>query len=197
METIIYLVRHAQYENPNGVMPSRLPGFPLSADGHGQAANLAKYFPDKNIKAIFASPLTRTKQTAKIIAKKLELPITTDDRLLEIRSALGGKPDGFDESLGDWLYLSKWYRDHDGETPEEIFARMDSFMREKIKKHKGEQIIVVSHGDPIMFLVGRYMGIPFTSGDMERLAYIQMGEMDKLTFHDNGSFISSERIIIP
>jgi broad specificity phosphatase PhoE len=177
-------------------MPSRLPGFPLSGFGKKQAAQLAEFFQNKTIRVVFASPLTRTRQTAGIIAEKLGLPVMTDERLLEVRSALGGKPDGFDETLGGWLYETEWYRSHHGETPEEIFERMDAFMKEQIRQHAGENFIVLSHGDPIMFLVGRYMGIPFASGDMQKRVYIQMGEMDKLTFDDNGLFIASDRINI-
>ncbi|MBL7159755.1 histidine phosphatase family protein, partial [Candidatus Microgenomates bacterium] len=51
-ETTIYLVRHCEYENPRRVVPGRLPGFPLSAEGKENAKLLANYFKDKKIAAI-------------------------------------------------------------------------------------------------------------------------------------------------
>lgn len=40
---------------------------------------------------------------------------------------------------------------------EELFERMDHFIRQKITDHPNEHIVVVSHGDGIMTIVTKYM----------------------------------------
>ena len=181
--TTAYLLRHAQYESPDNVLPSRLPGFPLSAAGRKKVEALAAGFQKKRIAAVFASPLLRTRQTGEMIATKLAVPFATDDRLLEVRSDVGGHKEGFIENeLGGWLYTTQWHKDRNGEMPQEMFHRMDNFMREKVATYAGKEIIVVSHGDPIMFLIAGYQGLPFHSAAVQKLDYIQMGEYVTLEF---------------
>jgi len=183
MQTTVYLLRHAEYESPEHSIPGRLPGFPLSAAGREKAGELAVYFQKKPIVAVYASPLLRTRQTGEIIAKATGIPCSPDDRLLEVRSGIGGQKEGFIENeLGGWLYTSKWHKDRRGEMPQEIFDRMADFMRKKVAQHAGEELIVVSHGDPIMFLIAGYQGLPFHSREVQKLDYIQMGQYITLLF---------------
>lgn len=73
----IYFIRHGQKNN-------RIPGSPLSLMGVEEAKKTAQYL--KNTLAndkleLLASPLTRTQETAKEIAKALDLKIETVDWL--------------------------------------------------------------------------------------------------------------------
>ena len=181
--TTVYLLRHAAYESPDHILPYRLPGFPLSEEGKSTAEKLAEEFSKKNIAAIYSSPLLRTRQTAELIAKKVGKEVIYDDRLLEVRSPVQGKPEGFPESLGGWkIYESDWYKNLHGERPEEVFARMVDFMKEKVSEHAGKEIIVVSHGDPIMFYVGGNKGLGLLSDEIRALDYVQMGHFLTLAF---------------
>ena len=156
-------------------MPYRLSGFPLSHEGKATVEKLADTFSGKHIAAIYSSPLERTRETAEILAKKLNMHVLFDDRLLEVRSPAQGKPVGFTESMGGWkIYDSEWYKKNNGESVQEIFERMQSFMKEKIAEYKGKEIIVVSHGDPIMI----YRANDHVSAEK----YIQTGECIALTF---------------
>lgn len=169
MKTTIYLVRHAAYESPDHILPFRLPGFHLSEQGKKKAKELADFFSTKSISAIYSSPIARARETAEIIAGKRKVMI--DDRLIEVRSPAQGKPEGFPESMGGWkMYETGWYKKNKGETQEEIYSRMKSFMDEKIEMHRGKEIVVVSHGDPIMFYLRK------------TAPYIQMGHYLALAF---------------
>src|SRR5256885_1919033 len=73
--TRIYLIRHADVENPNRVLYGHLPGFPLSARGRDQAAELGRRLRDGGLRRIVHSPLERASETAQIIASQLEGPV--------------------------------------------------------------------------------------------------------------------------
>lgn len=73
---IIYLVRHGQkLTNPHDPQLTEL--------GKQQAKETAKFFSDKKIDLLVASPYQRTLETAQPIAQKLKLEIIQDERLKE------------------------------------------------------------------------------------------------------------------
>ncbi len=147
----IYLVRHAEYENPNNILVGRLP-VKLSEAGKQQAQKLATFFKDKNIVQIYSSPVLRCKQTSEIIASN-KIPIKHDLRLAETLSAFQGYWEF------NWDYFFKHVDELGGETPEDIYKRMLSFWDELDKKSDGD-IIICSHGDPLYLLYANLAGIP-------------------------------------
>ncbi len=157
MNTTIYLLRHAAYENPQKIFHGRLPGFPLSAEGHEQAARMAQALAHILFSAIYTSPLTRAYQTAKAIARIHGLDVETDDRLLDLKTPLQGKPIAYMESI-HWNFYRPAFIARGGETLREVFLRMDACIREKRVLHEGKHIVLVSHGDPIMAIKVKYLG---------------------------------------
>jgi broad specificity phosphatase PhoE len=84
---IIYFVRHGESElNARGIRQG--PEGPLSGLGREQATITAKKFPKKRGRpeVIIASPYERTRETAEIIARELNLPIEFCDLLVERRN---------------------------------------------------------------------------------------------------------------
>lgn len=157
MTTYIYLLRHAAYENPQHVFHARLPGFPLSQEGKRQAARLAEALRTKPIAAVYASPLTRARETAHAIARIHGLVLRTDDRLLDIKTPLQGKPIAYMESI-HWNFYRPEFIRAGGERLREIFQRMDDCIKQMSRKHQGQHIVLVSHGDPIMAIKIKYLG---------------------------------------
>src|SRR5215470_5949657 len=62
--TRVYLLRHADVENPRRVLYGHLPGFPLSERGRAQAVDVGKRLRDRGIARILHSPLERALETA-------------------------------------------------------------------------------------------------------------------------------------
>jgi len=58
-KTIVHLLRHGEVHNPEGILYGRLPGYHLSEDGVLMAQAAAKWFADRDVAAIFSSPLER------------------------------------------------------------------------------------------------------------------------------------------
>lgn len=157
MNTTIYLIRHAAYENPKQIFHGRLPGFPLSAEGHKQAQRLAQNLGHIPLAAVYSSPLTRAYQTAHAIAVVHGLDVQVDDRLLDIKTPLQGKPIAYMESI-HWNFYRPAFLALGGERLSDVFHRMDSCIREKMRMHEGKHIVLVSHGDPIMAIKVKYLG---------------------------------------
>jgi Fructose-2,6-bisphosphatase len=155
--TDFYFVRHGQTSaNVQGLKQGTLDTemTHLNEVGLAQAANLRDHFDISFADQLVASPLNRTKQTAAILNENAQLPISYDDRLLEIsygdwdgqknRDLEEQYPDVFDHDLHDVLptYASLAH----GESFKTITARAKSFITEFAGKYPDQAIIVVTHG---------------------------------------------------
>src|SRR5580704_12297380 len=89
--TVVHLLRHGEVENPKGVIYGRIPGFGLSEDGRMMAKAAAGYLAERDVVAIFTSPLERAKETAEPLAERFRLEPVVDDRLIEPWNHFEGK----------------------------------------------------------------------------------------------------------
>ncbi len=155
--TDFYFIRHGQTsENVQGLKQGTMDTeiTHLNEVGLTQAAHLRDHFDISFADQLVASPLNRTKQTAAILNENAQLPISYDNRLLEIsygdwdgqknRDLEKQYPDVFDHSLHDVLPT---YASHaHGESFKTITDRAKSFMTEFAGKYPDQAIIVVTHG---------------------------------------------------
>ena len=114
------------------------------------------------MKAVYASPLERTRETAAPIAKALDLKVKTDRGLLECEFGewTGAK-------LSDLRKKPEWetvqrhpsgFRFPGGESFTEMQTRMTSALDRLAAAHRGETIVAVSHADPIKAAVAHALG---------------------------------------
>ncbi|MDD5145640.1 MAG: class I tRNA ligase family protein [Candidatus Pacebacteria bacterium] len=159
-----FVIRHGEsYKNKKDVLscwPEKTP-FNLTEKGKVQIATVAKKLKNKKIDLIFSSDILRTKQTAEIIAKDLNLKVKLDKRLREINiGILNGKKqkDAFDfwgkSTLSPIEYTQKRFQvtPPEGENYADVEKRMLSFMKEMENKYQGKNILLVSHQRPITLL---------------------------------------------
>lgn len=152
-KTIIHLVRHGAVHNPDNLRYGRLPGWHLSAEGRSAVEQASLFFVSRTIAHIYSSPLERTQQTATLLALAFpHLAISLDDRILEVKTGVEyeGKP-----RTPTFVYPEKTRPDF--ETEEDIIVRMRQFVEEKVVQHNGQEIIAVSHGDPIALIAYYYL----------------------------------------
>src|ERR1700691_75023 len=88
--TVVHLLRHGEVENPDHIMYGRLSGYHLSANGRAMASAAGDFFADRQVAALFSSPLERALETARPVAERLGLPVGIDDRLIQPRKHLAG-----------------------------------------------------------------------------------------------------------
>jgi broad specificity phosphatase PhoE len=167
--TRVHLVRHGQVHNPRRMVYGRMPGWTLSDKGREQAEAVARALLGRPIAALYASPLERAQETAAILSRVLGVPVRVRDDLIE--SALAAQWEGL-----SWPHVwvrrrREWetYRKRPLElrAPEplaDLAQRMEAAVRDIVAAHPGEEVVAVSHGDPIKAAV-----IALTDGDLARL----------------------------
>lgn len=124
----------------------------LNDIGRYQAGKIARYLHEnESIEAIYCSDLSRSRETAEIIAHELHLPVQVDERLREIGF---GTWEGMTYEEVRCLYpeeYEKWFNSNvelkvpGGESIDELLARFLPALSELAEKHEGT-VLVVSHG---------------------------------------------------
>lgn len=123
----LYLIRHAESEvNAQRGVPAQYGpgGSPLTERGRQQAVDLAICFQHRPIARVYASDLVRAYQTARILA--IDQPVSTSPLL---REGLLRDP-----------------ASNEFETPAEMVGRLTTILKEIVGNHRGESVVVVSHG---------------------------------------------------
>jgi len=157
-----WVMRHGEAEsNIFNLIAPGLKGFHLTPRGKSMAtASFGRF--EKNLEKnkqkidiVISSPITRTKETAQIDEKIAGLKkIVFDERLREIQlgPALAGCPSSKYHELFP-TYESKFERRPEkGESLRDLRGRVWDFLRETEQKHKGKNILLVSHEYPIWML---------------------------------------------
>jgi len=153
----IFLVRHGEVKNPQGIIYGRLPHFGLSKRGEKQVAETAKYLQEVLVvgeKIIFSSPLLRARQSAKILAKFISsAKIILEEQLTEGDLGWEGKPKIELIKSGVWqLYLDEPEKITTGEGFKGVQQRVVAWLKKKITEKTPSQWIVVSHQDVLRLL---------------------------------------------
>lgn len=183
MKTNIYFVRHGDVINPKKIWYGRLSGFPLSKLGRKQMEDISNKLKDKSIDIIYSSPLLRANQSAEIIRERLNLKkIYYSKRILEVKSSLQGEKLSFLNKIKFFIFKSP-DNSINGESIEDLLKRMESFITDVLRKHHSENIVVVSHGDPIMIVRAKYKGLSIVNESIRpgNKGYIKQGEYYLLT----------------
>jgi broad specificity phosphatase PhoE len=155
-KTIVHLLRHGEVHNPDGVLYGRLPGYRLSEDGVLMAKAVAKWFGDRDVAALFSSPMQRAVETARPMAEAFDLPVTVDDGLLEADNHFEGMTFGVGKGSlrrpEHWRYMINPFRPSWGEPYREIAARMRGAVIRAREAARGHEAVCVSHQLPIWIL---------------------------------------------
>jgi probable phosphoglycerate mutase len=153
---LIIFLRHAQAKNNvERILAGRKEGFPLTQTGLQQAEKIAKFLKPLEISTIYSSPIERAMSTANLAAKSLNLEVKTDSRLTEIEMGM------FSGMLYEDMFVKygnvflKFYQDNpiieeNGvETFSNVKKRVLDIVNYCSKEHKGQNVLLVTHMDPI------------------------------------------------
>jgi broad specificity phosphatase PhoE len=151
----LYLIRHADVENPNKVLYGHLDGFQLSVLGRAQAAALGDRLRSDELSRIVSSPLARAVETARLINERLARPavLETDPELREAEFSryLQGLPYWQVPLRRPLWFVHKARRGlvPGDESIDKLGGRVLAVVRRLAREHPGETIAVVSHADPL------------------------------------------------
>jgi broad specificity phosphatase PhoE len=138
--TTLLLARHGETDWNRELRIQGSSDIALNELGQRQAQQLAQELTDVDLDAIYASDLSRARETAAAVAASHGLAVHLDPRLRE-------------RSFGSWEGLTR--EDiaafppgsrHDGESDDEVRERMLEAVQAIADRHPGEQVLVVSHG---------------------------------------------------
>jgi broad specificity phosphatase PhoE len=162
--TRLYLVRHGATQLTAEDRFSGSVGVELSDEGRWQAARLGERMRHERVTAVYSSPLSRTVETARIIAEPCGLTIDTRDGLREISH---GRWEGLARREVEARYpdeYAAWEEDpftfapEGGESGVAVLARALPSIREIVTRHVGERVLVVSHKATIRLVLSSLLG---------------------------------------
>lgn len=120
---------------------------PLTARGHEQARALAEELDGEELDAVYASDLARALDTARAVADRRGLGVLP---LPELREKHFGSWEGLtDDEVNERHPEARLGHWGDGETPEELSARIFAALGRIAAAHPGGRVLVVTHGGPL------------------------------------------------
>jgi broad specificity phosphatase PhoE len=147
--TELLLVRHGETDwNAAG----RLQGHtdrPLNDYGRRQAKALAERLSAEHVDAIYASDLSRAKETAEIVGERLGLAVVVD-------------PDLREKHWGTWEGLTGDERvtvEYVGESTEAHRDRVMAAIRRIVERHPRQRVVVVTHGGSLRRIQAAVNGV--------------------------------------
>jgi len=201
--TTLILVRHGETDNnAKGTFNGCREDQPLNEHGREQAARLGEYLKDVNIDAIYASSMRRAIETAEGARGTRTLPIGIEPALRETDF---GDWDGCtwadvgEKSLTQreiWAHTPHLFRfPGGGETIDEVKARITARVTELVQKHRGDTVLMASHGMALSILLLSLMYLP-----MSRLRHIEglhNTGFARLEIEDDGVFTVTDFNAVP
>ncbi|HEV3393647.1 MAG TPA: histidine phosphatase family protein [Chthoniobacterales bacterium] len=136
----------------------------LSDEGREQTRRLAERLSHEKIIAVYASPLGRTVETAQILAAPHKLELQKRDGLREINH---GRWEGmtrreveekYPEEAAEWEKDPYTFAPLGGESGLAVTARALPVLIELVRKHPGENFLLVSHKATIRLLLSSLLG---------------------------------------
>jgi len=167
MTTRLYLARHGATQLTAEDRFSGGDGVELSDDGRWQATRLGERLRDQHIDAIYCSPYTRTRDTARLIAEQLDdaREIATRDGLREISHghweglARREVESRFADEYTAWESDPFTFAPEGGESGVAVLARALPVLRELVTAHPDQRVLVVSHKATIRLLLCGLLGV--------------------------------------
>ena len=194
---MFWVMRHGQStKNVANIIDQGEGDSPLTALGVRQVSRSAKALKKKlstkrdKIDVIIASPVQRTKETAKLVAEELGIKeVLYDKRLREIDlgpALVGCHNRKYHDAFP--TYVSRFeQRPEKGESLEDLRERMWSLFKELNEKYSGKNVLIVSHEYSI-----RMMAMALNGWSQER-AIIEKEKRDPKDFV---GFASSEEMVV-
>jgi probable phosphoglycerate mutase len=159
--TRLFLVRHGA---TTASAEDRFAGAidtPLSEEGRRQASLLGERLAKENIDAVYASPLSRAMETARLACREPK-------QIADLREIAHGHWEGLTRAEAEARYpveVAAWEEDpftfapEGGESGVSVLARALPVIREIVERHEGGQVLVVSHKATLRLVLCSLLGI--------------------------------------
>jgi len=185
--TLFHLVRHGEHALQGRLAAGRMTGIGLSPKGRAEAAAIAERLAGEKVDAIYASPLDRARETAEIIAGRLERPVVIREDVIEVDF---GEWTGltFDQVRSDkrwvpWQSCRSIAAIPGGESWRRVQERAVDALFDLRRAHPEGTVVVVSHGDVIRAALLFALGMPL---DLYNRIEVATGSISAIRIDDGG-----------
>lgn len=196
----VVILRHGTTElNKQGMIQGSNVDPDLSKEGRAYAEKAAKNFDPSQFDAVYASPLKRAQQTARIFVED-KTPIITDKRIEELsygswdgKSSLEYRkkhPDAFNSKglINDNIYKYA----SDVEKREDFRKRIAAFFDDLYKEHANDTVLVVCHGVVSRMICAHFL----TNGDIKYFDQMQNCGLAELDINkEYGTLVYYNRVL--
>jgi broad specificity phosphatase PhoE len=164
--TILILARHGETDWNREDRFQGQADPPLNPAGRAQSVELAEALAGEPIARVYTSPLRRARETAELVAERLGVEVEPLEALCEIDvgSWTGLTRDEvaerFPEAYARWVERAP-HGFEDGETYEELAARVIPALRALADGHRSTTLLVVTHGGPSRVVQAHAAGIDY------------------------------------
>lgn len=161
--TTFFFVRHGLTAHTGNKLSGWLPDVHLTEEGERQADALSEWLAEVPIKAVYASPIERTMETARPIATGRGLRVVTRPALGEVR--YGKWTNRSFKVLTRtklWTQVMRFpsaARFPEGESLRETQARALAEVERIREDHRKDAVCCVSHAEIIRLVVAHYLGV--------------------------------------
>ncbi|HEX6030651.1 MAG TPA: histidine phosphatase family protein [Tepidiformaceae bacterium] len=166
---IVHLVRHGETPHNAGSITLGREDVPLNELGRRQAAALGVRLAPEPLSVIYASPLTRARETARAIAGERDIAVEIRDELIEMDV---GETENipYEEVRRRFPeFLEAWRGPHPedvvmpgGESLRDVAARVDAFLG-GLRTVPAEQVVVVTHNFVLKVLLCRLLEVELSA----------------------------------
>lgn len=150
---MLYIMRHGKTDwNAKFKLQGRT-NIPLNEEGRQMARDAAVKYKDVHFDVCYCSPLDRAQETARLLLEGRNVPIITDDRLVEM---CFGKYEGVEQVLSRTdLPIHKFFSDpanyvaeENAESIPQLMERTGDFLKNVAHKDlaAGKDVLIVGHG---------------------------------------------------
>jgi probable phosphoglycerate mutase len=164
MTTRVFLIRHGSTQLSAEDRFAGESNVELSDGGRDQARKLGARLRSQEIAAFYASPMSRTMETAALLSESRNVPIQPVPELREISH---GRWEGmtrkdvearFPEEYVRWESDPYAFAPAGGETGLSVTARALPALLAIVERHSGQQVAIVSHKATIRLLLSSLLG---------------------------------------
>jgi broad specificity phosphatase PhoE len=189
----IYFARHGQTEHSRENSFCGTLHAPLTPDGHRMAEALAEHWSHLPIQAVYASDRSRAIDTARPIAKRLNLTVQVEPGLGEIAYGEweGRSEDEVEreqpEAFRAWHAHPDLVAPPGGETALQIEKRALAAIERIRGKAPDGAVLVVSHKATLRILICAFLGIPV--GEFRRKIGMPVAAVSAVEFKSSGPLL--------
>lgn len=182
---MLYIMRHGKTDwNAMHKLQGRT-DIPLNDEGRAMAVQAAAACRNIHFDVCYSSPLCRARETAEILLSGREIPILTDERLVEMSYGIYEGVENSFQIPDCPINVLFWHPEQytmpvqNGESLTELFARTGAFLREVVQPQlaQGKDILIVGHGAMNCSIICQVRSLPleeFWNAGIENCKLMQL-----------------------